>query len=173
MGRMRFGNGSKIRSLAWGTLFVLANAYAGENARPVVVDTTFWSWRPTSIQNQSIDLALLRGKYILLNFWGEWCATCREETPFLLKLRRSYPRLAMVGVFKSYNLAQTRKWIDDNHLDWPQVPLPDSIASYFKIKKFPTNLLISPEGEIVMDGFSHHYRDFVRRMELGDTVGIE
>jgi thiol-disulfide isomerase/thioredoxin len=157
----------------WFVIFFVGSACAEESARPVSVDSTFWSWTPTSIKNQSVDMAMLRGKYILLNFWGEWCETCRQETPFLVKLHQKYGRLAMVGVFKSYNLGQTRKWIDDNHLDWPQVPITDKIESYFKIKKFPTNLLISPDGEIVMDGFSHHYRDFVRRMELGDTVGIE
>lgn len=31
-----------------------------------------------------------RGKVVLLNFWGTWCAPCREEMPMLIKLRQEF-----------------------------------------------------------------------------------
>jgi thiol-disulfide isomerase/thioredoxin len=34
----------------------------------------------------SFDLAALRGRPILLNFWASWCAACRVELPVLDRL---------------------------------------------------------------------------------------
>lgn len=31
----------------------------------------------------TIDLAAYRGKVVLINVWGSWCAPCREEAPYL------------------------------------------------------------------------------------------
>lgn len=38
------------------------------------------------IDGRTIDLATLRGKPILLNFWATWCPACRTELPMLDRL---------------------------------------------------------------------------------------
>ena len=49
---------------------------------PNIVDTT--------LDGQAFDLASLRGKPVLINFWGPWCGPCLMEMPELLKLERKY-----------------------------------------------------------------------------------
>ena len=37
----------------------------------------------TKVGGGPIDLASYRGKVVLLNVWGSWCAPCRQEAPYL------------------------------------------------------------------------------------------
>ncbi|MFY9667159.1 MAG: redoxin domain-containing protein, partial [Trebonia sp.] len=40
----------------------------------------------TSLTGTPIRLASYRGKVVVLNFWGSWCAPCRAEGPTLAVL---------------------------------------------------------------------------------------
>jgi len=46
------------------------------------------------------DLAVYRGKVVLLNFWATWCGPCRVEVPELVKLEKHFKKdeLAVVGI---------------------------------------------------------------------------
>jgi peroxiredoxin len=40
----------------------------------------------TLLDGTSFDLATLRGKVVVINYWASWCAPCRLETPELKKV---------------------------------------------------------------------------------------
>src|SRR6267142_1729068 len=116
-------------------MFLLATALrpaaAGESGRSGPVDSSFWAWKPTSLQGPQVDMGKFHGKYLLLNFWGEWCPKCREETAFLRKLRSKYPRLQILGIYRSDKPERTRQWVEEHGMDWPQVPITDAVAGAF------------------------------------------
>jgi thiol-disulfide isomerase/thioredoxin len=44
----------------------------------------------TSLTGSAIKLSSYRGKTLVLNFWGSWCAPCRGEAPTLAGLDQQY-----------------------------------------------------------------------------------
>ena len=53
-----------------------------------------------TLEGDTVTLASLEGKVVLLNFWATWCVPCREETPYLQALyeEHSPEGLEVVGI---------------------------------------------------------------------------
>jgi thiol-disulfide isomerase/thioredoxin len=62
-----------------------------------------------SFDNRPIDLAALRGRVVVLNFWASWCGPCRGEMPMLDALAREYRARGVVVVGMSADDRHDRK----------------------------------------------------------------
>ncbi len=98
-----------------------------------------------------VDLAALRGKVVLVNFWATWCAPCVEEMPALARLRA---RLATRGfevlaVNQGEMPARVTAWAERSGLD---LPLPmdreKSVARAWKVRALPTTFVVDTAGRI-------------------------
>ena len=111
-------------------------------------DTSWQAITGETLDGKSIRLEEYRGKYLLLNFWGEWCSGCRSEIPAIKNAIKKIPKskLQVVSFIYSRSLEQSKKLIKDSSITWPQIPLPESLEEQYKISGYPTNILISPNG---------------------------
>ena len=66
---------------------------------------------------QTVDLAKLRGKIVVLNLWATYCAPCVEELPSLLALQQKMPGIAVVAVSTDQDDAVYRKFLVKHHVD--------------------------------------------------------
>ena len=44
------------------------------------------------------QLDSFRGRWVVINYWAEWCKPCIKEIPELNALAETYPQVAVVGV---------------------------------------------------------------------------
>jgi peroxiredoxin len=73
-----------------------------------------------------MKLSDLKGKVVLLHFWGSWCPSCLREMPELQQLYRALgasPDIQMVLLQVREKFASGRQWAQQKNLD---LPLHDS-----------------------------------------------
>lgn len=81
-------------------LAVVGCAATGEPPSRVEVGIEAPSYAARNLTGDSVSLALLRGKPVLLNVWATWCLPCKEEIPYLESLHGKHAAqgLQIVGV---------------------------------------------------------------------------
>jgi len=115
------------------------------------INSKFWDEIFISLDGKKIKMGTFKGKYLLLNFWGEWCAPCVNELPDLIDIYNRYSNnnFILISFLKTKDKNKALKIINDLKIKWPQILFLNKHQKYFKITGFPTNILITPKGEAI------------------------
>src|ERR1044071_3546795 len=70
--------------VACGALSAEGQTPAPAEIKPRLADKSAVEWKATAIDGSEIDLAKLRGKVVLLDFWATRCPPCVTELPNVL-----------------------------------------------------------------------------------------
>lgn len=104
----------------------------------------------TTSEGEYLALDDLRGKVVLLDFWGTWCPPCVASVPSLRSLYKKYGKesaLVMISVSSDSEEAAWRGFTAKNQMVWPQYLDRDRrVQRAFGVHSFPTYILIDHEG---------------------------
>lgn len=112
-------------------------------------------FKQLDLNGKSFELASLRGKYVLIDFWASWCVPCRAENPHLAK---AYGELKdknfeIVGVSLDNNKDAWANAVKQDGLPWIQVcdlkGWKNEAALLYGINSVPQNFLLDPNGVII------------------------
>lgn len=103
----------------------------------------------TSKDGEFIALDDLKGKTILIDFWGTWCKPCVMATPGLVKLQKKFAELPVVFISVAENDQQDQwaAYIEKNNMTWPQFfDKTRKLVAPFGIRGYPTYIVIDGDG---------------------------
>ena len=110
----------------------------------------------TTLTGSRLKLSSYRGTVVVLNFWGSWCAPCRQEAPALAVAAQQYrpAGVAFVGVDVRDTTASAEAFAHDFGITYPSVSDPGSVitldfTAVVPIAGTPTTLVIDRTGHIV------------------------
>jgi peroxiredoxin len=109
----------------------------------------------TTLAGDYLTAEDLRGKVLLLDFWGTWCPPCVASVPSLRSLshRLKDDPFQLVSISTDQDEKVLREFVAKNQMDWPQIwDQGQAFTRQCGIHSFPTYVLVSPDGEILHIG---------------------
>jgi thiol-disulfide isomerase/thioredoxin len=122
------------------------------------VDVADWpAGRPTpplrlpDLAGAMVDLAALRGKVVLVNFWASWCAPCRVEMPLLQEVPTwlGEDRVAVLAVNVKEAPRTVARFIAGQGWRVPVVlDAAGETARAWGVTVYPMTFLVDAEGQV-------------------------
>jgi thiol-disulfide isomerase/thioredoxin len=103
---------------------------------------------------QEVNLDIFKGKVVLLDFWGTWCAPCRISLPLLKNLasRVDPSKVAIVSVDEGDSREKWENFIRENGMTWTQVYDGDlALHHAFRVDGYPRYYILSKNGIILAE----------------------
>ncbi|HEY6969795.1 MAG TPA: redoxin domain-containing protein, partial [Candidatus Angelobacter sp.] len=104
---------------------------------------------------EEINLDTLKGKVVLLDFWGTWCEPCRISLPLLKDLAAKVDpaKVAIISIDEYDARPKWEQFTQANGMTWGQVYDGDlSLHNAFGVDGFPRYYILSKDG-IIVDQF--------------------
>ena len=170
----------RIFALAF-SLFLMGGASSSLTAQPTGLELGNKSpeIKLSTIKGDTIPLSALKGKIVLIDFWGTWCAPCVEEQTELARLYKKYKLASFTNGngFEIYGVALEAKkpnwenFIAKNKINWIQVSdlkfWRSPVAKTYNIQGLPFNVLIDGKGVILAKNL--HGKDLEKA--IGKNLG--
>lgn len=139
----------RIRSLPLALLAGLVAASLAWAALPVGMPAPDFRLRTTD--NKQMQLASLRGKVVLLDFWAPRCGPCRRALPELQKLHQTYQKqgLLVLGVAVDNDVDDIVATARAGGVTYPLLLGGDGKAAWaYQVAAFPTIYLVDKKGMV-------------------------
>jgi len=129
----------------------------------------------TTLQGVNLNLAELKGSYVLLDFWATWCGPCVQEVPHLLEVHKEFGQrknFVMISASLDQSESDLRKFISARGMTWHHVfgeaNGVQTAADAYGVVGIPALFLIGPDGKVV----ATHLRGGAIRKEVAAAMEL-
>lgn len=105
------------------------------------------------IHGKQLSLSSLKGKYVIIDFWGSWCVWCIKGFPEMKNYYNKYSgKLEILGVDCGDTPEKWKAAVKQHDLPWLHVingKDDKDVAKLYMVRGFPTKVIVDPEGKVV------------------------
>jgi thiol-disulfide isomerase/thioredoxin/outer membrane lipoprotein-sorting protein len=113
-------------------------------------------FRGVSLDGKTYNLAELKGKPVLLDFWATWCGPCIRSMPTLEKIHADYrdQGLVVLGIDVGEKRETVEKFLQTKPIPYPVIMGDEAgIPAAYGITVYPTFVMIGPDGKVAATQF--------------------
>lgn len=124
-----------------------------EDFKSRVVGSEVPDFTLTDINGMPLSISSLRGKYVVLDFWGTWCGPCVNGMPKMKKYYEKYKgKYEILGIDCNDSEEKWKSFVIEKGLPWLHVYNKNDdndVRKNLGVYAYPTKLIIDPQGKII------------------------
>jgi thiol-disulfide isomerase/thioredoxin len=130
----------------------------------------------TSLSGEQINMANLKGKVVLIDFWATWCGPCRRVMPDLVETYKEYhgKGFEIIGISLDKDRAQLEQYMQDTGITWQQyydgLSWNNKISKRFGIRGIPHIVLLDKNGAVYFNTDYENNKPPLHGIELRNVV---
>ncbi|MCB2178932.1 TlpA family protein disulfide reductase [bacterium] len=114
----------------------------------------------TTLDDDTVSLADLRGQAVLVNIWASWCIPCRSEMPAMQRMYEEYSddgfMILAVNATNQDSRQDAADFVAENGLTFPiLLDIDGTVGAQYQVSALPSSFFILPDGtiqEVVIGG---------------------
>jgi thiol-disulfide isomerase/thioredoxin len=147
------------------------DAYLSKTAEAIAIGKEATGFSLEDIDGNLLTLSSLRGKYVMLDFWGSWCGACIKSFPHLKAFyEQHHNKLEIIGIACHDTKEKWNAAVKRHELPWLHVlngEGTNDVAELYGVQAYPTYVLIAPDGRVLQwmsddpDTFDLYFNDLM------------
>lgn len=120
-------------------------------AKRAAVGRPLPAFEARTLKGESLGIAQLKGRVVLIDIWATWCEPCREELPELNALYQELQArgVEIIGISIDRERENVEEFIEKNPIHFPVIHDQNKeIADAFKPRAMPTAFILDQEGVV-------------------------
>ncbi len=105
----------------------------------------------TDATGAPLQLSVLKGKVVVLDFWATWCHGCKIEIPWYMEFQKKYKSqgLVVIGVSMDEDgWKSVEPYLAKHPINYPIAIGDSELAKRYNVEALPVTLLIDRDGNI-------------------------